>query len=160
MRAHCFIALQWPLLLTGILLSSPVIAILTLTSVVNPNFGDILSGASGRNFILSTSGIISGTNASDYISGASAGSLVITGDLAQSVSITATNLLANGGISIANVTCNYDNTGDQDCIVGLTGAQPTLAGKTLLIGLEINTTQIHNDTDTPAPSFDITVNYI
>lgn len=151
---------RWLLLLACVLMSNSIMAVLNITNVVNPVFGDILSGASGRNFILGTNGVISGSNAGDYISGASAGSLLITGDQAQSISIVASNLTTDGGVSIANVTCNYDSGGDQDCVAGLTGAQPTLGGKTLLIGLEINTTQTHSDNDSSSPSFDIDVIFI
>ena len=158
--SRCLMKLKWSLLFVALLISSPLIAVLNITNVVNPVFGDVLSGASGRNFILGTNGLISGANSGDYISGASAGSLLITGDQAQSISIIASNLTANGGITIANVTCNYDNTGDVNCVTGLTGAQPTVGGKTLLIGLEINTTQTHSDNDAPAPTFDIDVIFI
>lgn len=130
------------------------------SNLVSPAFGDLLAGASGRNFILGTNGFISGTDAADYISGAAAGSLLITGDPVQSISIQASNLTADGGVSIVNVTCNYDATGDQDCITGFSASPPTAAGKTLLLGVEINTTTTHGDNNTASPSFDIVVNYI
>jgi len=133
---------------------------LGFSSLVNPAFGDLLAGTSGRNFILGTNGAISGTDAVDYISGAMAGSLVITGDPAQSISIQASNLTADGGVNIVNVTCNYDASGDQNCVTGFTGSPPTNAGKILLMGVEINTTTTHGDNDTASPSFDIVINYI
>jgi len=152
--------LAW--LMAGIFMATAVFAgtPITFSSVVNPSFGDLLGGASGRNFILGTNGTISGANASDYLFGAVAGSVLITGSASQSVDILATNLTANGGVSIANVTCNYGGAGDQDCDVGFTGLPPNLSGKTLLIGLEINTIQVLGDNVTASPSFDIVVNYI
>ena len=151
-----------PWLALGMLMAAIVHAgkPIAFASVVNPTFGDLLGGASGRNFIVGTTGAISGADAGDYITGAAAGSVFITGSDTNSIDILATNLTANGGVTIANVTCNYDATGDADCDVGFTAAPPTKTGKTLLIGLEINTTQVHGDNVTAAPSFDIVVNYI
>lgn len=132
----------------------------SFSSVVNPDFGDLLGGASGRNFILGTDGLISGANASDYIAGAAAGSVLIVGNASDSIDILATNLSADGGVTIANVTCNYGGAGDVDCDVGFTGSPPKPSGQTLLIGLEINTTQTHGDNASASPSFDIVINYI
>lgn len=155
-------SLYWLVLALSIIVSANVFAALkaiTFSNLVNPTFGDLLGGVSGRNFILGTNGTISGANAGDYISGAAAGSVHISGSSKASISIQATNLTANGGVSIANVTCNYDATGDNDCVLGFTGAEPKSSGKTLLIGLEINTTTAHGDA-TAAPSFDIVISYI
>jgi len=131
----------------------------SLSNAVNPSFGMLLGGASGRDFILNTDGTISGTNAADYLSGAVAGSLTISGTNGAAISILATNLSSNGGVTIVNVTCNYDNTGDQDCVLGFSTVASPGVGKNMSIGLEINTTQVHGDA-TPAPSFDIVVSYI
>lgn len=157
--------IRWLALTLGMLVSTnsfapPTPKPLVFSSLVNPTFGDLLAGVSGRNFILGTNGAVSGIDAADYVSGAAAGSLLITGDASTSVSIQATNLIADGGVSIVNITCNYDATGDQDCITGFTGAPPRSQGRILLIGMEINTTTTHGDNDTAAPSFDIVVNYI
>ncbi len=153
--------LHWLALVLGIFLGATVFARpISFSSIVNPSFGDLLAGPSGRNFILSTTGTISGANASDYVSGAVAGSVHIVGDANKDVDILATNLTAGGGVSIANVTCNYGGAGDVDCDVGFTGLPPKPQGKTMLIGLEINTTQVHSDNDNAAPSFDIVVNYL
>ncbi len=154
--------LRFAWLMTGIFMATAVFAgrPVVFSNVVSPSFGDLLGGASGRNFILGTNGTISGANASDYLFGAVAGSALITGQANTSVDILATNLTANGGVTIANVTCNYGGAGDQDCDVGFTGLPPKPSGKTLLIGLEINTTQVHGDNVTASPSLDIVINYI
>ena len=152
--------LQRLLLALGLLITADIFATVAFSSLSNPTFGDLLSGASGRNFILGTNGAISGANAGDYISGATAGSILITGNGTQSISIQATNLTANGGVSIANVTCNYNASGDSDCVLGVTGSPPDAIGKTLLIGMEINTTMTHGDNATASPGFDLVVNYI
>ena len=151
-----------PWLVLGMLMAAGVYAgkPIGFASVVNPTFGDLLGGASGRNFILGTTGAISGADAGDYIAGAAAGSVLITGSDNDSIDILATNLTANGGVTIANVTCNFDAGGDSDCDVGFSAGPPTKTGKTLLIGVEINTTQMHGDNATASPTFDIVVNYI
>ena len=130
-----------------------------LGNVVNPTFGTVVGGPSGQNFILNTDGTISGTNAADYLSGAVAGSLTISGTNGAAIDILATNLSSNGGVNIVNVTCNFNNTGDQDCDLGFSAVASLGRGNDMSIGLEINTTQVHGDA-TAAPTFDIVVNYI
>jgi len=129
-------------------------------SPVNPSFGTVLGGASGRNFILNTDGTISGTNAADYLWGAVAGSVSIEAQNGAAIDILATNLSSNGGVAIVNVTCNYNNTGDQDCDLGFSALGVPSQGANMSIGLEINTTQVHGDNAAASPSFDIIVNYI
>lgn len=133
---------------------------LTLSNTVNPDLGTFATGPSGRNYILGTDGSISGTDANDYVGGASAGSMIIRGSATQKIDIVAQNLTDDGGVSIANVICNYDGNGDTDCSTGITAvASPSPAGTSLLIGMDINTTTSHADGDTASPSFDIVVSY-
>lgn len=133
---------------------------ISLSSAVNPSFGTFLGGASGRDFILNTDGTIGGTNAADYLFGAVAGSINISGQNATAISILANNLSSSGGVTIVNVTCNLNNTGDQDCVLGFSAVAAPGPGQNMSIGLEINTTQFHGDNATASASFDIVVNYI
>ena len=130
------------------------------SSVVEPDFGVLQGGPAGRDFILTTSGTIGGANAADYISGAVAGMVNIVADNNSSLDILATNLMADGGVTIVNVTCMYGNGPDMDCDQGFTGTGKKGHGEDMYIGLEINTTQVHGDNDTAAPSFDIVINYL
>ncbi len=133
---------------------------LTLSDATDPDFGTFETGASGRNFILGTDGSISGSDADAYIDGASAGSMVIHGSAVQKIDIIAQNLVDDGGISIANIICNYGGAGDTDCGTGIAAAaEPTATGTSLLIGMDINTTTAHADGDTASPTFDIIVSY-
>lgn len=133
---------------------------LTLSDVADPDFGTFETGAAGRNFILGTDGSISGTDANAYIDGASAGSMVIHGSASQKIDIIAQNLVDDGGISIANIICNYGDAGDMDCGTGIAAvSEPAAAGTTLLIGMNINTTTAHADGDSASPTFDIIVSY-
>ena len=133
---------------------------LVMTNVNNPDFGTFETGATDRNFVLRTDGSISGSNANAYVGGASAGSMMIHGSATQHIDIVAQNIVADGGVTITNIICNYGGAGDRDCKTGITaGAQPTPAGTPLLIGLDITTTKAHMDGDTAAPAFDIVINY-
>jgi len=136
------------------------VAPLVMTDVSDPDFGTFESGGSGRNFILRTDGTITGANANAYVGGAKAGSVMIHGSAAQRIDIVAQNPVANGGVAIANVICNYGGSGDRNCASGITaGAQPTPTGTPLLIGMDINTTTAHTDGQYAAPTFDIVVTY-
>lgn len=130
------------------------------SSVVDPDFGLLMGGPAGRDFILTTSGTISGADAADYISGAVAGMVNIVADNNSSLDILATNFTADGGVVIVNVTCIYGTGSDMDCDQGFTAVGRKGQGEDMYIGLEINTTQVHVDNDTAAPGFDIVINYI
>ncbi len=161
MLSRCFKYAHWfiPILMISTLISvhaGPV----SMRNVINPDFGTLLGGTSGRNFILTTADTISGANANDYITGAVTGMVNIVGDNNAAVDILATNLTDDGGVSIVNVTCKYFNDPDMDCDLGFTVTTKKGRGRDMLIGLEINTTQVHGDNDTAAPSFDIVINYI
>ena len=136
------------------------IAPVTLTSTVNPSLGDVNAGTTGRNFVLGTDGSISGTDAAAYTGGASAGSINIQGSASQNIDIVAQNLVADGGVNITTVYCDYGGTGSTDCVSGIaSAAAPTQTGTTLLLGLSVTTTTAHSDGSSAAPTFDIIVSY-
>lgn len=136
------------------------LAPLTFANPVNPDFGNFDAGVSGRNFILGTDGTISGTNSNAYRGGAQAGSVRILGSNLQQIDIVAQNIINEGGISISSVTCNYGGSGDVNCTNGISAASaPTDTGTILLMGLDINTTTLHVDGDSAAPTFDIIATY-
>jgi hypothetical protein len=136
------------------------IAPVTLAAVVDPSLGDYAAGAMGRNFVLGTDGSISGTDAAAYVGGASVGSIKIQGSEFQNIDIVARNLLADGGVSITRVSCDYGGTGSTDCVSGIaSAAPPTHAGTTLLLGLSVTTTAAHSDGSSAAPTFDIIISY-
>jgi len=133
---------------------------LSFNTVVNPNLGNWNAGASGRNFSVDTTGTAGGTDITDYINNATAGSVNVVGSASDTVDIVASNIVANGGVSIAHVPCNYGGAGEVNCDVGIsTAAAPTTGGTALLLGVEVNTTTAHVDGDTAAPTFDIVVTY-
>jgi hypothetical protein len=117
----------------------------------------LLTGASGRNFILNTDETVSGTDSADYLSGAVSGALSVkkTGG-SQSANILADNFSTTGMITINAVPCKFD-TGSQTTCDG-SGINVTVqATKTLLVGVDINTNTAHTGGNTATATYDITV---
>jgi hypothetical protein len=155
-RKHRRFALCWKILFGSALLTSlPVaFAALTVTETTSPTFGLLLTGASGRNFILNTDETVSGTDAADYLSGAVTGQLSVkkTGG-SQSATIVADNFSTTGGVSFSVVPCKFD-TGSQTITVTLN------ATKTLYVGVNLSTSQAHTSGQTASATYDITVTLI
>ena len=136
-------------------LSGPRIEI---TKISDPTFGFVLAGTAGRQFILDTNSAISGTHAAQYVSGAMAGSLQIkaVGSKPTSIYIAATGLSTSGGVTSTTISCSYDAMLEVPCNSG--GFTVSTRPKaTLLIGLDVLTTQAHNGGDVGTISFDIEV---
>ncbi len=132
-------------------------AALTVTENIAPSLGTLLSGLTGRNFILNTDATVSGTNAADYLFGAVAGDLTVkkTGG-SQSANILADNFTQTGGVEIIGVPCKWHTDAATTC--GTPGINITLQGsRTLLVGVDLNTTQSHSGGDSPTATYDITV---
>jgi hypothetical protein len=135
-------------------------AALTVTETTSPTLGVLLTGASGRNFILNTDETVSGTDAADYVAGAVTGRLSIkkTGG-SQSATIVADTFTNAGGVSFSVVPCKFD-TGSQTTCEG-SGITVTLnATKTLYVGVDLSTTQAHTGGNTASATYDITVTLI
>ena len=130
---------------------------LTVTETTLPTLGVLLTGASGRNFILNTDETVSGTDSADYLSGAVSGALSVKKTKgSQSANILADNFSTTGGVSINAVPCKFD-TGSQTTCEG-SGITVTLnATKTLLVGVDLDTSQVHSGGDTASATYDITV---
>jgi len=101
-----------------VLLAFPgaAVAALTLTLIIAPEFGILYSGAGGRQFVLNTNGTVTGTSASDYISGAAAGQLTVADTASpQSISIVIDNISTFGGLSVNDALCSYNGGVQQSC---------------------------------------------
>jgi hypothetical protein len=147
------------ILLGGALLAAlPVaFAALTVTESTSPTLGVLLTGATGRNFILNTDETVSGTDSADYVSGAVSGALSIknTGG-SRSANILADNFSSTGNVSINAVPCKFDTGAATTC--DGSGINVTLqATKTLLVGVDLNTTAAHTGGQTASATYDITV---
>jgi hypothetical protein len=132
-------------------------AALTVTETTSPTLGVLLTGASGRNFILNTDETVSGTHAADYVSGAITGQLSIkkTGG-SQSANILASNITPSSGLSSTVVPCKFDTGSQTTCETP--GITVTLnATKTLYVGVNLSTIQTHSGGDTESVTYDITV---
>ena len=150
--------------LLGILLlfaSEASVAQITITEVKAPTLGILLSGASGRNFILDTYNAVGGTDAADYVTGADSGRLNIskTGSN-QSATIVADNFSTTGGVTINGVPCRWRGNAEQTCEGS--GITKTIQStpRPLRLGVDIDTTQVHSGGDTATATYDITVTLI
>ncbi len=142
----------------SLLLLDVVFAAVTLTEVTSPALGTLLSGASGRNFILNTDQTVSGTDAADYLSGAVSGELSVkkTGGT-DSANILADNITTTGGVSVNAVPCKWHNDPQTTC--DGSGINITLQSgtRTLMVGVDLDTSQVHSGGDTASVTYDITI---
>ena len=132
-------------------------AALTVTETTSPTLGNLLTGASGRNFILNTDETVSGTDSADYLSGAVSGALSVkkTGG-SQSANILADNFSTTGGVTINAVPCKWHTDTATTC--DGSGINVTVqATKTLLVGVDLDTSQAHTGGQTASATYDITV---
>jgi hypothetical protein len=141
-----------------------------MTEVVSPSFGTFLGGASGRQFVLNTDGTITGADAGDYLIGAVGGQLELDNNAKKkkkkkakkktSVNIVAENISTLGGLGVSAVLCKFERDPQTTC--SGPGINVTLRGRrsTLLVGVDITTTQVHGGGDTASVSFDVTVIFL
>jgi hypothetical protein len=158
-RMHRRFALLRNIIFGGVMLVALEVAFaaLTITEKTSPTLGTLLSGASGRNFILNTDETVSGTDSADYMFGAVSGELTVkqTGGGA-SANILADNITTSGGVTVNAIPCKY-GTGSQSTCDG-SGLNVTVSGtKALMVGVDINTSQVHSGDDTASVTYDITI---
>jgi len=134
---------------------------LSFNTAVNPDMGDWLTGLTGRDIQIDTTGAAAGTDAADYIQGATVGSVNVVGSAVAAIDIVANNFVANGNVSIDDIPCKYGAASATTCggagIVA--AAAPTLAGTALLLGVDAATSAVHTDGQSANPTFDIVVTY-
>ena len=133
---------------------------MALRTDISPSFGIILSGSSGRQFILNTTDTVTGTDSGDYISGAVAGEINVH-KVGQplSINILIDNISTSGGLAVNQGLCAYDGGAQLACggagISGTTGPN-----RTLKVGLDITTNSAHVGDDTASVDFDVNVTII
>ena len=150
------------ILLGGALLAALQVtfAAFTLTEVVTPSLGTILSGVGGRQFILNTDETVSGPAAADYLFGAVSGQLSLVGQNGNAT-VVADNFFGSGGVTITAVPCRYHIGTQTFCDTpGITVAVKKNAARTLYVGVHITTGQSHSGGDTASVTYDITVSFI
>ncbi len=135
-------------------------AVFTMTEVVTPDLGTCFSGASGRQFILNTDETVTGADAADYLFGAVSGQLGVkkTGGPA-SANIVAENITTSGGLTVNAVPCRY-HTGSQLSCDGAGIDVTVQANRTLYVGVDLTTSQVHSGGDTASVMYDITVIFV
>ncbi len=161
-QAHTRFARLCKVLLGGAVLVAlqAAFAAITVTETVTPALGTYYSGASGRNFILNTDETIGGTDAGDYLSGAVTGQLTMVGENAN-VNIVAENITTSGGVSVNAVPCRYHTGPATTCDgAGINVAVKKNQSRTLYVGVNINTSQVHSGGDSASVTYDITVTII
>ena len=149
------------ILLGGALLAALQVtfAAFTLTEVVTPSLGTILSGASGRQFILNTDETVSGPAAADYLFGAVSGQLSLIGQNGNAT-VVADNF-SGTDVTINAVPCRY-HTGSQTICdsPGITVAVRKNQTRILYVGVDLTTLLPHSGGDTTSVTYDITVSFI
>lgn len=150
------------LLYVCVLLTMPayVTAEVTLTRTTSPSFGIILSGNSGREFVLNTDGSIGGSSAADYVSGATAGVFSVVDTASpNTLAILVDRISATGGLTVVEALCSYNGALQQACD-GSGISVNSIANTTLRVGLHVITTTAHGGGDTASVSMDVSVAYL
>ena len=146
--------------ISGLGAVSPAVATLTLTKQVDPSLGTVYSGSSGRQFIVNTSGSVSGSGSGDYLSGAAAAVFQVGDDSSPSaITILADSITTTGGLTLNRVLCSYNGGTQQRCDAsgGITATSAATA--TLRVGFDVSTSVAHSGGDTASVSMDISVAY-
>lgn len=148
------------LLLALLFVSNTGYGALTLSLISLPSPGLFFSGASGRQFVLNTNSTITGTHASDYISGAAAGQFTLADNSSPStVTILVDNISALGGLTLNMALCSYNGGAQQRCD-GAGMNVTSVSSATLRLGLDISTTITHSGGDAPSISMDVSIAYL
>ncbi len=146
--------------LLSLAIPSLATATLTLSLTSEPTFGILFSGASNRQFILNTDDSISGTDSSDYISGAAAGSFSLTDSTSPaSINLLVDNIGTSGGLTVNDVVCSYDGGSQQSCDGSGLNVTST-SSATIKLGLDISTSSAHSGGDTASVSLDLSISYL
>jgi hypothetical protein len=142
-----------------VLLSSSASAVITLTEITSPTFGLILSGASGRNFVLNTDSSISGTSAADQITGQAAGDITVMDDTAPvTLVILVDNIIPSAGLTVNQVLCSYNGGAQTQCDVAMNVTSS--ASASLKVGIDITTSIIHSGGEAENVSMVINITYL
>ncbi len=133
---------------------------ITMAKVSNISLGKNLAGAAGRQWILSTTGAITGSAQVDYISGASAAEIIMTDTSAPAlVQIQAINITAFNGLSVNQIFCSFDNATQARCdLTGYVVTTGVVAGS-LKLGIDLESTQYHYGNDSASVDFDVSITY-
>ena len=149
-------------MLGSLLLAAPTItfAAFTVTEIATPSVGTVLSGASSRQFTLNTDDTVTGADAADYLFGAVHGELNLQKTQGPAdVNIVAENIITSGGLTVNAIPCAWRTEAQTVCDGG--GINRTVQGnRTLHVGVDFTTSQIHSGGDTASVSFDITVTFL
>lgn len=161
-RTHRRFARLLKILLGGALLAAINVAsaAFTMTEIVTPVVGTVLGGASSRQFTLNIDDTVTGANAADHLFGALHGELNLQKTQGPAaVNIVAENITTAGGLTVNAVPCAWRAEAQTTCDGA--GIDRTVQGnRTLHIGIDFTTSQVHSGGDTASATFDITVTFL
>ncbi len=136
---------------------------LTLSGLVNINFGTVQAGIVGASYTINaTTGSVTPSNGGVIIStaGETAGQLTVAGSTTQLVAVSTGSYVNNGGVTLSGATCSYNGGTATACDgAGLTGQVAAGAGKTLKLGVTATSDGTATAGTTATPSFTVTVVY-
>jgi hypothetical protein len=134
---------------------------LSVSTVVNANFGSVSAGVASTVYAITPAGSISVTSGPGVSIDATAAvpaSFTVIGSSSQTFTATAASYVAAGGVTPSLATCAYNSGGTHACDGSQSYSDPG-AGKTLAMGLTITTTGSEADGATAAPTFVMTLVY-
>lgn len=130
---------------------------LTFTKNSDIEFGTV-QALTAETYTISTAGVVTAAGSGLILYGTpAAADIDIAGSTTQTIDISVTNLTANGSVSLANPTCDYNGGGSGTC--ALNGAAAPGAGKKILIGIDAVVPNTKAAGSTAAPTFDLVVVY-
>jgi len=131
---------------------------LSITKKNDISFGTVKAGVADT-YTMSPAGDVTAAGPGQWLSGTkSAGNITIVGSTTQTLSISVSNYMANGGVTPANATCSYAGGTAQAC--SLKGAtSPGNSGATLLLGIDAVVDGNQSAGSTATPSLTVTIVY-
>ena len=130
---------------------------IALTKNADIDFGIVEAGVADT-YTITTGAAVTAAGVGEVLGGSpAAGDITIVGSAAQTVAITVGSLVANNGVTPANITCAYDGGGSAAC--ALAGQAAPGAGKTLLLGADAVVDGTQAAGSSAAPTFVVTVVY-
>jgi len=130
---------------------------IALTKNADIDFGVVEAGVADT-YTITTGAVVTAAGAGQILGGTPvAGDITIVGSATQTIAVSVGTLVADSGVTPANVTCAYDGGGSAAC--SLTGQAAPGVGKTLLLGADVVVDGTQAAGSTAAPTFIVTVVY-
>lgn len=130
---------------------------LSVTKNSDINFGKVKAGQAGT-YTISPSGAVTATDGGATLGGSvQAANLTIAGSETQAINISASDYVANNGVTPSAATCTYNGGAASACAIASQAAPGT--GKTLLVGVTVTVDGTQDVETSASPSFNVAVTY-